>query len=876
MADDTMEISSEHGQNIGDEDIDFDIDFTAGHVDEDYVLEDAASNAGFGDEFHPQPSLVMGHDDLMIDDGDETYPMHMDGDDFMGVDDTHNMEDEPLSMSSAPTSIPTVLAEEASHIGNSSHLENGSMTDEVSWEVNDELEPAGNDGNVEAPEQSHESNHEEGELQEHTDLKEVDAHTASAPHEDSQLDTPNDGSPKVHAVGEEPRSPPASTSAAEDESQGHGSNHPTEPLNGSSRSHSVASTNETAAVEETASFSLTHEVVVVYQDSEYSLFSKSGTDDIDSYFLYDMSIMDKPLSNFFEAIRDVIRDDLNVEDELCISVEDLGLDIEEVSCPTAYWQQAGLTSTGQRSSMIETVTIGQIISLHEKLLHNDGVGSVRPLCLQLRTRPNFSIRFANLTSKASEGKCLSELVQWDEQSESFDDPAHVTDNERGEEVEGESYEGDNGLKESIEKGENEVPQQQSSDDSLAQEFTTEQEPHQEADNIESLLVSGIAATNGTYEHNDPVAQHTAAEELLPSQKTETSGSGEDEDGDLIDYSEVEDETQSELRKDAKSRPTKLEIDDSRTHNGTFTDFIPPCLKPQTCFCSKCNDLLLAEYEAINEERRRRSISRAAEGNLLELAAEPSVANEHKDHDHETNFETENGIEDDENDVEDFDQGNQTPEQEDPSADFGEDNAEFNHHEDEFYIEDGDIDGDMAGGEVVDGHDLTTEPTHEGDQETFDEFDLGEDDDTQPQHKLLEFVEQEPISDDDISTPVADPTAKLSRETFSIGSSLESANAPDSESAASEKTLEAQPVPTDDLTAEFNEENEEEINYDDEEPDIPQNKEPNVKELQAANGSGKRQRADEDSASAESKGMCRNMLFKARLTNDSSEAKRPRS
>ena len=846
MADDTMEISSEHGHNIGDEDIDIDIDITASHVDEDYVLDDAASNVAFGDTFPRQPSPAMGHDDLMVDDGDESYPMHMDGADLMRDDPFHTMEDDLLEMSAAAANIPSVLVEE-SYNESPSQLLDGSMKDEVSWEANDEPDPAGNDASL-ADRETHDKlrneDEAEGHVQETPDIEAVAAPSTSTPLKDSHPNTPLERSPKIHAVVEEPRSPPTSVSAPEADFQDHISDHLTEPSGVSNLQDSVSKVQCTTSGEPTNP-SLIPDVVVVYQDSQYSLFSKSETDDIDSYFLFDTSVVDKPLGKLFKAIRDVILGDLSDEDELCISAADLGLDIEEVSCTNASCRQAKLTFDEQTSSLIGSVTLGQIISLHEKLLQNDGVESSRPLCLLLGTRPNFSTRFANLTSGASEGKGLSELVQGDEQSESIDDSAHVTVNDHGEEL-GENYENDEALEESGEKDETDdskPPQQQAFDNALPQD---EQNPPEEASTIESPNASEIAVTNEPPNH---LTEHTAIEEVLPLQVTEATGSGEDEDGDLIDYSDAEDGGQTELRKDAKSRLTKLEIDQNRTTNGTFTDFIPPCLKPHTCFCSKCNDLLLAEYEAINEELRRRSISRSAEENLLEQTAEASVANDGTDYESKTNLVTENGVEHDEDDGDNF--GRASPEHGDPSTDFGENHAaEFDLHEDEVYVEDGDVDG----AEAADDHDLATEPTIEDNPETFDEFDFEEDSDAQHQ-RLPPFDGRETQPRDENANLAADPTAQFPEETVSFENSLVFTDAPDSESAASEKTLEAQPVAAAELTIEFNEENEDEIDYDDdEEQDLLQVQTPDVKEIQAlSNGTGKRPR-DDDGTSAESKGI----------------------
>ena len=878
MADDTMEISSEHGHNIGDEDIDIDIDFTAGHIDEDDVLEDAASNAGFEEDFRPQPFPAMGHDDLMVDEDEESFPMPMDGEDFMQDEDNHPMEQEPLGLSFTPADVPVLLVDENSS-GDISHVVvDGEMKEsEVTWETNDEpqqetqeadlhLEDTEEDhqespvveGHHEEPEEEYHESHEEHEdVRDSTATEENEAPPGTNLHGDSNSDSPHNSSIKDSAVvEEEPRNPPTGITAPALGSPDHEPEHSGKAIGTSAVSQDIVHSIEHASTDDLVSTPSSQEVIVVYRDSEYSLFSKSETDDIDSYFLSDLSIKDKPLFDFFEAIRDVIRGDLIDEEELCLAVEDLGLEVEEVSCFSANWQPSALTAFGQMSSSLAgDITLGQIINLHEKLLQNDGIESTRPLCLTLTTRPRFSTRYANLISGATEGKGLSELLQLDEEhSETFDESAHVTDNEHGEEVDTESYDAD----EVAEQQESDLPQQEGSDDTLANEPTAEQEPPEVETDVRSENASRTAATNGFNAVDDSIALPTDNEEVQPSQKIEASGNSEyDEDGDLIDYSDEEDNSRAELRRDANSRPSKLKTDDTRTYNGTFTDFIPPCLTPNTCFCSKCNDLLLAEYEAINEELRRRSISRTAEDNLLKQVAE---GNEDEERGHETTLETENGIEYNENDGEAVEPNNLTAELGDQSADFGEDDAvELGNHEDEFFIEDSE-----EGGEMFEGHDPTSETIVAAGQENFDEFDFGENDETE--QLLPELGDPEATSHHNDNALENEQTAALAKETFSTGSSLGFADAVDSESAASEKTLEAQRVAIDNLQTEFNEENEDEIDYDDdEELDALEVQELVAKELQTPNGgSGKRQRTDDDGTSMGSKGMYKHGLKKTKI------------
>jgi hypothetical protein len=78
------------------------------------------------------------------------------------------------------------------------------------------------------------------------------------------------------------------------------------------------------------------EVTMVWKEQEYAVFSMSELDDPDTYFLSDTSTLDQPLGAFFEAIREVICDELKEDEELCMVVDNLGLEIEEVSFPTDF------------------------------------------------------------------------------------------------------------------------------------------------------------------------------------------------------------------------------------------------------------------------------------------------------------------------------------------------------------------------------------------------------------------------------------------------------------------------------------------------------------------------------------------------------------
>lgn len=255
--------------------------------------------------------------------------------------------------------------------------------------------------------------------------------------------------------------------------------------------------------------------------------------------------------------------------------------------------------------MAGNITIAQVTTLYTMLQHNDAVQSPRTLCIVLGTRPNFVKRLNILTAGATDGKGLSQLVSWDGESN--------------------SVEGDiGGIGE-----EHETRSAVNEGDSLPGEDVAE-----ELEPVDGAQTSGLredARTDGldageVPESNDAdtanASEHKATVSALKADGSETeprsskqtfSGNGYDEDGDIIDYSDEEEEDTYKQENAATPTAAKPASAGVGTNNGTDTTFLPLCLKPHTCFCSKCNDLLLAEYEAINEELRRRSISRADDG-----------------------------------------------------------------------------------------------------------------------------------------------------------------------------------------------------------------------------------------------------------------------
>jgi len=305
MVDDTMEISSDHGHNDEQGDIDIDLDLSAGPGDEDFILEDATSQVDFGNNFHLESSTVM-NDDIMVDDDNASY--QMEDAELLDEETEHIIEQESMSLATDG---------DASYYGVHSQVEEQAIADDTNGIPYEEYDATKDESLAFNLQQDPEVVLPDDDVQgpEDSDSKITDGPTQATPAQGSQTSSPSRHSLPPTAPTE-PRSPPVSV---------------VEPgPNPSPITHDHTNlTSPHDADDSSASISpIVQNVVVVYREVEYALFSTSDHDDPDLYFLSDMSIAEKPLNEFFGAIRDVIRGDLVDEDELCIVVDSLGLQVK--------------------------------------------------------------------------------------------------------------------------------------------------------------------------------------------------------------------------------------------------------------------------------------------------------------------------------------------------------------------------------------------------------------------------------------------------------------------------------------------------------------------------------------------------------------------
>ena len=470
----------------------------------------------------------------------------------------------------------------------------------------------------------------------------------------------------------------------------------------------------------------------------------------------------------------------------------------------------------------------------------------------LGTRTNFSRKFASLLKIAEEGKGLPEVVYLDEHRKSPDLSS----------VEGDGFADGPVIRTQDFKETDDLTydfQGKVQGSSVVQGFRSP--PAQKIEPSEANIPLGLEnfGDDGSYESSSGV--HEAEE-------------------DLIDYSEEEYE---ETYVKAESKTSTLPTDGSDARNGTYTDFIPPCLQPNACFCSKCTGLIVAEEQAKDEELHRRSLSRAVKDTTPEQELKKATGPDKNDpSDIATSAKDDLAYDEDlgheEVDPVPLITGHDTPPTNNSKVDHTEAQTQkhdeeaalkgedgFNHHEnDDDYLEATLLaskprnDFETDNGEAEDTN---------ADRVFDDGLEFGEDD-------FTAFEDQQGLPDSDyVNDASSGDLYKLSK-----GSTEIDPKEPDAESdtVESDKTLEAFPA------SEI--EQEDEIDYDDEDEEqdilkvqsLPVD---STKESTSQPGLGKRPRTEETTdkiMSTSSKGLDPLHPPKRWTYSPVSEAKRPRS
>lgn len=620
MADDGMEITYD---DHGDVDIDINIDIDQmdhednENQDEDLMIEDARSEAATAD-------------DVMVDNDAASY--NMDDDDYLpdhveggstGDDNNEITEVEMLRSSEAE-------AEPA----DSSTLEDA-MQQPVQIEVHSPKDHIVNDT---TSNQSH--NTPKDQLDSISEPAEVRNEDTKNPEDDNDAAQNEDG-------------------AGQNNSHSHS---PTEDATNDG-SHDVSEyaddVGEATVLQEL--ISQERQIIVNYQNAEYALVASSESDDPDSYFCKDAAALKEPLTILFTIIRDILGAEVGPDEELCLSIDGLGLETSE-SC---------------RSN--NDVTFTQIIDLHTTLLHNDGQPEMPPLYVTLSTKPDFGKLVANMTQYALHGHGFTEISQswagqeaigeWTGSDEEIEDEFSGHEDESYEHVEGEDYEqAENGDANATSNNADNQPEGDETAATQEAEVADETQPNEEAqieehqgDEVEEYQANGeqhdqehqdesqSAEKQDEEEHNDEASAELASQPAVKEAKTEPSDITLGQSGEQLDTVNTTSEVATEeepavaadenpedelidygddsIAADEQVKSVESEVPTGKKSDAVEHDFSSPCRKPGTCFCAKCSKKIVEEYEALNEEMEKRSRASRSSSRTLEASNNASIADQ---------------------------------------------------------------------------------------------------------------------------------------------------------------------------------------------------------------------------------------------------------
>ncbi|EZF78549.1 hypothetical protein H105_00460 [Trichophyton soudanense CBS 452.61] len=261
---------------------------------------------------------------------------------------------------------------------------------------------------------------------------------------------------------------------------------------------------ETGAQESEAS--ILHNVQVLYQDSEISLFPPKEDDLSETYFLEDEALADEPIGDLLNACRVVLGDHMGTEEELYMEIECLGLHLTEAVHPP--------------------ISLSQIVQVYLDLCRNDGDTNPGPLYITLATQPSFTQNFNTLSEAAQSGKGLSYVGKWDEcENQIMFEEHENTESQHGEEAENTEI-GEKDEETEAPAHEPSTPQSHSEvdheEDNKEETYVNEgieinsnETEHQEAQPVSAEAAEVIAEAEASHAEVNQAEQEDAAHESFP-------------------------------------------------------------------------------------------------------------------------------------------------------------------------------------------------------------------------------------------------------------------------------------------------------------------------------------------------------------------------
>ncbi|KAI1808748.1 hypothetical protein F4811DRAFT_183066 [Daldinia bambusicola] len=315
-------------------------------------------------------------------------------------------------------------------------------------------------------------------------------------------------------------------------------------------------------VEHPLSIATRHEMYISYGNTDYRLFAKSEADDPNQYFLSDMAALELPLGQLLSSLRDVISEEVSPLDELVMHVDGLGLEFSESSA----------------ADILEEFTFGDILSLYDRLVKNDGADSPPDLYTYLMVRPNCKQRFRALQDSADAGRGLSEIAVYREETPIEGEGAGDFDGHSpyallsGEEDGGYDYEDSSPVADEADRDDaGEADNNDESNSPLAHGSvvgTTTEDPAGEDDAVDEA-----GEANGAENTEEAEAEEAGETENNTNNHTDGNADGTTADG-LIDFSDDE-----------------LDLSSTKQGNSHTSPFNPPlstrCTGTRTCICDDC-------------------------------------------------------------------------------------------------------------------------------------------------------------------------------------------------------------------------------------------------------------------------------------------------
>ncbi|KAI1761045.1 hypothetical protein GGR53DRAFT_469736 [Hypoxylon sp. FL1150] len=206
-----------------------------------------------------------------------------------------------------------------------------------------------------------------------------------------------------------------------------------------------------------------YNMYVVYHDVVYRLFAESEDDDPNGYFLSDMSALQFTLGDFMSSLRSVIEEEVSPLDELVVLIDGIGIEVAESSKP----------------ELLDGYTLGDILSLYDKLAQNDEEESSTDIFFHLMFTPDCLKRLMALNESAIAGRGLHEVGVFKEhdqeqylEGENRDDE-YATDEDQADEDQADEDQADEDQADEDQASEEKASEDQAGQDQIGEDQTGE-------------------------------------------------------------------------------------------------------------------------------------------------------------------------------------------------------------------------------------------------------------------------------------------------------------------------------------------------------------------------------------------------------------------